>query len=232
MNLTKQIISAIAAIFAAIAVSFAQSYSIVPNDTVRITGVMEDLQTLSIQQINISIDTITLKWKKISENVPSKWEASVCDNSFCHTSLVDSGTMTPIIPNEYGLLLLHITPHVEFGTANVRYAVWDSNSPSVKDTLTYILTSVETLGIKEIENTSNFNIFPNPVNSNNFAIFADIQKGSSFSIIDIEGKVIQSGIFEGNSKSFSVENFPNSIYFISVFDQKKCLGTKKFAIQH
>ncbi len=231
MNVVKHIVISVAAIIVTTVVSFGQRYSLTPNDTVRIIGTMEDLETLSIQQVNISIDTITLKWEKISESVPAKWEANVCDNSFCNTSLVDSGTMKPIIPNEYGLLLLHITPHVEFGTAIVRYVVWDSANPSVKDTLTYILTVVETLGISKGENRYSFSIFPNPANDNIIITF-DNQAISSFSITDITGTVIQTGISEAKMKSVSVGNISNGIYFISIFDQKKCTGSKRFIIQH
>jgi hypothetical protein len=58
--------------------------------------------------------------------------------------------------------LLHITAHVNYGTATVRYAVWDIANPEIKDTLTYILTISATLGISETENKNGFNIFPNP----------------------------------------------------------------------
>lgn len=227
----KYIVTTLAAIIAATVVSFAQSYSIVPNDTIRITGLMEDLQTLSIQQVNISTDTIILKWKKISESVPSKWEALVCDNSFCNASLVDSGTMSPVFPNEYGLLLLHITPHFEFGTAIVRYEVWDNASPLLKDTLTYILTAVETLGMAEGESTNCISISPNPVKEN-FTIRFENQNGYVFSIVSFTGKVIQTGIFEANSISVSTENYPNGSYFVSIFDKKNNIDIRKFIVQH
>lgn len=231
MNRNKYIVIVVAAVIAATAVSFAQSYSIVPNDTIRITGLMEDLQTLSIQQVNISTDTIILKWKKISESVPSKWEASICDNSFCNTSLVDSGTMIPVFPNEYGLLLLHITPLVEFGTAIVRYEVWDNAKPKRKDTLTYILKAVETLGVSEIEKTNSFSISPNPA-SNTITLTLGGEIGCAFSIVDFSGKTIQLGIFEANTASIIAENFPNGVYFVSIFDKKNRQNTKKIIVQH
>ncbi len=123
---------------------------------------MEDLETLSIQQLNISTNNITLMWKKIYESVPPIWEASVCDNAFCNTSLVDNGIMNPIFPNDFGLLLLHITPHVNYGTAVVRYAVWDIANPALKDTLTYILTVNTTSGIEGSRKQKCFQHFSKP----------------------------------------------------------------------
>jgi hypothetical protein len=232
MNIFKYTITAVAVLFSATAVSFAQHYSIIPNDTIRIIGIMEDEQTLSIQQLNSSTDTITLHWKKISESVPSKWEASVCDNSFCNTSLADSGTMSPIIPADYGLLLLHITPHVTYGTAVVQYVVWDDTTPSIKDTLTYILTVFETMGINEAYNYYSFSIFPNPA-SDNLHIILPSESNDTFSITDISGTVIQKGTVLESSKFVSIENFPNGIYFILIFDpKKKYTFAKKIIVQH
>ena len=65
----------VAAIIAATEFSFSQSFLLVPNDSISITGILEDLQTLSILQQNNSTDTLHLKWQKISENVPLLWEA-------------------------------------------------------------------------------------------------------------------------------------------------------------
>ena len=121
-----------------------QNYAIIPNDSIEITGVLEDLQTLSIQQENAISDTIYLGWEKVSAIVPEFWEASVCDNSLCYASLLDSGLMNPVFPGEYGLLLIHCTPHVMGGTAIIRYCVWDLSDPDNKDTLTYTLHVITT----------------------------------------------------------------------------------------
>ncbi|CAN5618435.1 hypothetical protein BH11BAC1_BH11BAC1_20120 [soil metagenome] len=120
--------------------SIAQTYSISPNDTIQLTGALEDLQTLSISQINTSADTLNLMWRKVSESVPPNWDAYVCDNSICYTTLEDSGSMNPVLPSDYGFVLLHITPHVDYGTALIRYSVWDINNPGSIDTLTFRLT--------------------------------------------------------------------------------------------
>src|SRR5215203_24908 len=146
--LAKSFLS-VAVIIAAADSSFSQSYLIMPGDSVQFTGVFDHLQTLSIQQVNTSADTIQLAWRKVSESVPSNWEALVCDNVMCYTSLVDSGTMNPVMPGDYGFVLLHITPHNNYGTAVVRYAVWDIDNSSTKDTLTYILSLDSVSSISE-----------------------------------------------------------------------------------
>jgi len=230
MKLINQIVLSVAAIFAVTGISFAQSFSNTPNDTINIVGMMEDLETLSIQQLNISPNTITLKWKKVSESVPLLWEASVCDNQICNTTLVDSGMMNPVNPSDYGLLLLHITAHVNYGTATVRYAVWDIANPAMKDTLTYILTISATSSIAESENKSAFNIFPNPAKES-INIVSKLQTGFQFLITDVSGKEIEKGISETNSIAVNTQNLQNGVYTVSTFTENKLINTKQFLIQ-
>lgn len=226
----QNMVLSVAAILAATDFSFAQYFSNVPNDTINMVGMMEDLETLSIQQLNTSNKAITLKWQKVSESVPSVWEASVCDNITCNTSLVDSGTMNPVNPADYGLLLLHITPHVNYGKAIVRYAVWDIANPVLKDTLTYILTVTATSGIASSENKNAFSIFPNPAKES-INIISKLQTGFQFLITDISGKEIEKGISKTNTISVSTENLPNGVFNISIFTENKIINTKQFLIQ-
>ena len=230
MRIRFKFVLSVAVVIAATDISFAQSYSIVPNDTINMIGMMEDLETLSIQQLNVSTNTIQLKWSKVSENVPALWDASVCDNYTCYTSLLDSGSMNPISPNDYGFLLLHITPHVNYGTAIIRYVIWDVNAPWLRDTLTYILTVTATAGITDIENKNVFHIFPNPANEC-VSIISKLKTGFQFLVSDVSGKEIKKGISKANSISVNTENLQNGIYWISLFTENKIITTKQLIIQ-
>jgi len=231
MAYLKSIALLITLLFTVLGETIAQSYAIRPNDTISMAGMMEDLSTLTIEQVNTTSNTIILRWQKVSESVPANWEASVCDNQMCQTTLVDSGTMNPVLRSEYGLILLHITPHVNYGTCIVRYAVWDIASPSVKDTLTYILSMKETSEVRKVENKNEFSVFPNPV-KNNLQIFSDPQQGSWFLITDILGKTVLNGLIESKVMTLSTDKLQNGFYSISFFDKSKNISTKKFIVQH
>lgn len=231
MERVRGIVVAIIALFAIVSVSFAQSYSITPDDTVKMAGAMEDMETLSIQQVNTSNSIITLKWQKISASFPDKWEAAVCDNSLCNTSLVDSGMMNPVIPGDYGLLLLHITPHRNYGTAKVRYAVWNVATPSLRDTLTYILTVDETSGISESQSNKTFSIYPNPA-KDNISIGTSLQTDFQYFVTDVSGRVLQAGISKTDVTLVPTGNLLNGIYNISISDMNKVVSTQKIAVQH
>lgn len=209
----------------------AQRYRITPNDTIRITGMMEDLQTLSIEQFNTTSDTLTVRWKKISAIVPEKWEASVCDNSFCNTSLVDSGTMNPIFPSEYGLLLLHITPHVVYGTAEVRYVVWDIATPLIQDTLTYILSVSESSTVSEMTARDDYSVTPNPA-TEEITLRTSLLMGFQYRLIDNIGKIVFTGTLCNYSTSLETNKIPSGVYSLILFKNERIVETHRIIIQH
>jgi hypothetical protein len=215
MKTISKIILSVAALCAATDFSFAQTFSNTPNDTINITGMLEDLGTLTIQPLNISSDTITLKWKKVSESVPLLWDASVCDNANCYGSLVDSGMMTPLNPATLGLLLLHITPHVNYGTAVIRYAVWDIANPTLKDTLTFILTANATAGISEAENKNAVSIYPNP-SQGIFNVTSKQDDIKTITVSDNLGRIILQESINAKSALVNLTNEAKGIYFLKI----------------
>lgn len=213
MNVVNHLVLSVVAVIAATDISFAQAYSIIPNDTFKISGMMEDQQTLTISQLNTSGNIITLGWEKISESVPVGWDASVCDNRLCYGALEDSGTMNPIIPSETSFLLLKITGHVNYGIAVIRYAVWNVNNPTMRDTLTYVMT-IQNTGIAE-KVMHPFTIFPNPANDL-VNIQSRVHTKFTCSLMDLTGKEVQTGHSNANSIILSTENLPNGIYFLKL----------------
>ena len=124
MRNLKYLALVVVAFCVATTISFAQTYTIYPQKISTSNALLEDLQTLIIRQVNITNDTLQLHWKKVSASVPDSWEASICDNQLCNTTLPDSGSMGLVMPNDYGFLLIHCTPHVSLGSAIIRYSVF------------------------------------------------------------------------------------------------------------
>jgi len=191
-------------------------------------GLLEDLQTLTIEQHNTTLGVINLKWKKISESVPANWDASVCDNKICFTTLVDSGSMLPVGPGDYGFLLLHITPHVNYGTAIVQYAVWCIADPNHIDTLTYILNSNANSAVGEIEKRD-ITIFPNPAKEK-INITSNYSSGFKFFIYDIFGKEITRGNSGSDSFTFLTGDLKEGIYNVSVEEKNSPVIKKNFIV--
>jgi hypothetical protein len=200
-------------------ITFAQTYTLNPNDSIVISGMLEDQQTLTIEQQNISGDTLQLAWVKISESVPALWESYVCDNSFCYTSLADSGMMQPFAPSGNGFLLVHFTPHVNYGTAVVRYAVWDVNTPNLKDTLTFILDVSNPSGIPDSEIESLFSIYPNPA-SGSININSKSKKEFSVELINENGEMVYSIHNVSGHVTLDVKS-AQGIYFVQLATSSK-----------
>ncbi|MEO5572815.1 MAG: T9SS type A sorting domain-containing protein [Bacteroidia bacterium] len=222
MKKIRQAVLIVAAWFAATAISDAQSYSLSPNDTIIAYGIMEDLETLIIQQNNITTDTLQLKWKKVSESVPPNWDISVCDNQNCYTTLEDSGTMNPVNPNDYGFLLIHCTPHVNFGTAIIRYAVWNINFPNLKDTLTFIIHANPTgIAVVSLDAPSVW-IAQNKIHLQN-----NKDDFYSISFMDMNGKeVFKTNI--SNESEYELPGLPISVYIIQLYGKQKLYMQKVF----
>ena len=201
-----------------------QTYSIQPNDTIQTSGMMNDFEQLSIQQKNISSNPIIIKWKKVSENVPKNWAASVCDNKICYTSLVDSGIMNPIAPNNTGFLLTDITPQINDGTAIIRYAIWDTAFPNNVNTLTYI-HSVNKSGIESEIHNNLFNLSPNP-SSDQIILRTSFDIGSVFIIEDIVGRTILSGIISSNTMRISLSALNTGVYIFQIQSKQKFYSQK------
>lgn len=224
----KNLLLLAAAIFAAANNIDAQSFINTPNDTIVKFGMLEDLETLSIQQVNVGSKSIVFKWKKVSEKVPALWEAAVCDNTICNTTLVDSGIMNSVAPQEYGLILLHITPRINSGTAIVRYAVWDTANPLQIDTLTYILIVNEITRVYRFEKENKFNVFPNP-SLDCIYITSLITSNFPYVISNQNGLEVSRGILSSNK--VKITNLWNGIYFISIFNNDRKIETLKIEIQ-
>jgi hypothetical protein len=204
--------------------SFAQSYSTSPNDTFKVVGYMEDLQTLTISQLNLTNDTLYFQWEKVSETVPANWEASVCDNKVCYTTLMDTGSTNPVFGGDSGFLLLHVTAHVNYGTAVVRYAIWDIDNPALKDTLTFITTVSEPSDINEKENRNAFNIFPNPAR-NKVSIISPACETYSLTIFNSAGDKIYSADAAPNHQ-LSTADWLSGIYFVQLKSNNQFITQK------
>ncbi len=201
----------------ATSIGFSQSYSISPNDTIEVNAVMDDLHTLIISQINSTSDSLFLKWAKVSSNVPAGWEISICDNQLCNTNLADSGSMKPVLAGEYGFLLIHATPHLDSSTAIVRYAVWDSITPSQRDTLTWIIHILPSTNTNKINSKKVDLIYPNPANES-FYISTTNQFAASYILYDSQFRNVQTGNLDFDRTRISSIDLSSGMYFIRIQD--------------
>ncbi|MEY3237710.1 MAG: hypothetical protein RI883_1811 [Bacteroidota bacterium] len=199
---------------------YGQNYFHSPNDTLITNTSIDGQVTMNITQVHPNNDTLHFNWNKLDVIMPFGWEANICDNSYCYTSLVDSGTTLPVLPGDDGLMLIHCTPHITEGTAIIRYTISEENTPLQIDTLTWIINAT-VAGIN-----STISSFPKIwVNNNQLHIEELLGNFSTLVIYNSLGQIA----FDAQINYENIIQLPAlipSIYFIklvgehSVFSQK------------
>ncbi len=202
----------IAVLFTAIHTSRAQSYYNMPGDTLSSTAAFNDISVFNITQVHPTADTLYFNWYRQSVSMPSAWEASICDNGNCYTSLRDSGMMTPIVPGDDGLMSLHLDPGTTPGTGVIRYVLYTSNAPQQTDTLTWIITAGNTSGI-----TTRQEAHPTVVSDGRQLLCSNLggQFTSAF-LYAANGHVLLRQKITGNETRIPMEAYPAGIYILKL----------------
>ena len=129
-------------------------------------------------------------------------EAPVFD-SYVHSMDETTGEMVDVAPE--GILFL---------TADENHSEYDVliSSHEVSGTTTIFKIEDNTIGLEE-NNDVNITVYPNPV-VNTLNIEGNFQFGSTYTLTDVNGKVIQSNILNTNTIDVSLLN--NGVYILSI----------------
>ena len=199
----------------------AQTFTNAPNDTIIGSLAMDEVTVFDIIQNNIQSDTIILSWSKVSALVPDQWVALICDNDVCYSDLYEGGTMIPVYTGQNGLMSLHVTAHVNPGTAIIQYGVWDNNYPTEVDTLTWIVSSFQT-GINTLEEDS-FTVF---LSGNSMVIHRKDLSINHFQVLDLNGRLIMDFPLNKDLTSFDISNLSECIYFVKAKSDQRVFVQK------
>jgi hypothetical protein len=187
----------------------AQSYVLVPGDSIVGTIAMEDLTVFNFEQHNNSSDTLALSWQKLDAVVPTGWEATMCDNTICYTDLHDSSTQM-VFPGEYGLASLHVTAHSTPGTAVVRYLLWDNAAPTVIDTLTWIIA----LNVTTIESPESEDFYISQTSNGLVVNYQNDAARRVLTLCNVSGKTVRSVVTTKASVAIDTQGLPSGLYIV------------------
>jgi hypothetical protein len=157
---------------------------------------------------NIKKSPIVFAYEKVIVDFPTVWDVSFCDNRNCFASFLDKDTMAKVAPNAEASLKITVFPNGKADTAVVKYALWDYENTSDRDTLTwniYIRWSAETKSWK----SEAVQVYPNPVDDVlNVSNLGD----AVLEVVDSRGAVVK------NTKSvegrMDVSELASGLYFI------------------
>lgn len=200
-------------------------YSFSPSTTLIVN---QDLNTMiydSIHILNISSDTVELKWKLISYDTLNGTYFDFCSSGTCWIGMPDSGSFAPIEPGGFGFAGMHFwtgnVPH----TSSTKIWVYENGSPAVGDTLTYILTG-QPLGTEEYYGNNNlFSIGPNPARDFLNITSKNVQ-AECISFYNSKGQLLHS--YPG-ATIIDLSPYPNDCYFV-IISFKAGISSKRILI--
>lgn len=182
-----------------------------PSTYLNISLPPNTLTAAQINMINQTSGSLTLKWLKYTNTIPSTWSASLCDYNTCYTGIPNVGTMTPINGLTQGFIKIEVNPFTYTGTAKVVVYVYSGSTPTLGDTLVFDFIAS---GTTEIQNQPQFekekvNLLANAIHIQNYASDNDIL------VVDMSGKIVlQKSILPHANEIFYTNNLPSGLYFI------------------
>ena len=203
---------------ATVQVTFAQSYTHSPNDTIIANANYDDFNVYNIIQLHPTNDTLFFKWKKLNVTMPNTWEASICDVGHCYTSIVDSSSMDAVVTGDIGLISLHLNPHFQSGTGIVQVLFWEASTPTQIDTLTWIISTTP-LVIENQNVKNNISIYPNPT-TEILNISTPFENGFDYVLTNITGRIIYQNHSNSKNTFLQTSHFANGNYFLTVLNNK------------
>jgi hypothetical protein len=141
---------------------------------------------------NLKKSAIVFAYEKLSVDYPSVWDVSFCDNRNCFATFVNNDTMAKVAPNAEASLKITVFPNGKADTALVKYALWDYDNPTDRDTLTW------NIYIRWGADTKSWMVdmllaYPNPVADVLHVMGVDACKGQ---LIDAKGSVVRDVVLE------------------------------------
>ena len=207
------------------------SFTWSPNDTI-IQDVNPDLYTeILIEQINTSGDTLELGIEVVKNTIDPSWDGMICLQGLCLGEIRPEGftsQMTPISGEINGYTKLTVYPAGGTQSGELRIRVFNINNPTDGDTCTWIVNSVPSVGVNEIESNTCL-VFPNPSTE-----FVNIESGSEFDkieVLDLQGRILVSQkVSKTSSFQLNISKLKSANYIVRLFNGQEVLNSKNLSI--
>lgn len=141
---------------------------------------------------NLKKTAIVFAYEKVSVDYPTAWDVSFCDNRNCYATFLNNDTMAKVAPNAEASLKITVFPNGKADTAVVKYAIWDFDNPSDRDTIIW------NIYVRWGANTQSWivdmaTVYPNPVKDVLTVMGVVSNKGQ---LVDAKGSFLKSVILD------------------------------------
>lgn len=162
---------------------------------------------------NVSGTTMKLVYQKIDDNYNAGWWVSFCDNYDCFASFIARDTFAPISDQGTAEWKITATPNKIADTSTVRYAIWDAATPNVKDTVSFTFMAAAANSVA-LTPSLEYTIYPNPASQ--LLTVEGLQLPTSFSIVSLDGRIMQSGVLGVDEKNIDIATLPVGTYTVEL----------------
>ncbi len=218
----KYILSLIA--LALVASSYAQTLSFTKGNNLNFGLEQSGVIDCKIYFKNITGKSLNLKYKKIDSDLNAGWTVTLCDNFNCVANLPDSGDYYPVAIDETTEMKISINTNGIADTCTVKYAIYNVETPTQVDTLTFNFVLKWNLSAASAV-FSNVSIFPNPASSN---IHITGIENADYVISDITGKQVMAGAVYQNT-TVNTQGL-KGFYFVTIAKNNE-LFTQKLVVE-
>ena len=193
-------------------------YSFSPSTTIVKYQYRNSLSYDSIHIANNSTDTLRLHWKLILNDTMGGSYFDFCSSGNCWLGMPATGSFPAIIPGGFGYAGAHFWTANLAVTSTAKIFVYKEGFPTIGDTLTYILHTVNGSGIETKDEAENLiSVYPNPASDRIIISRRNTSMGemkASFS--NINGAVIFTTSSLKALTEIPLDNIAEGIYFITV----------------
>jgi hypothetical protein len=150
----------------------------------------------------------------------------VIDNNLSWPSVIPSGTMLPVAPQEDGFLRLDFYPFQTTGSAMVRYKLWDDAFPLEIDTLTYLIDVITS--VSPTIDPATVAIYPNPATDVlNIQTGMKMSPGAVMQLYAVDGKLVATSEMPTHGNlNFPVSGFAKGLYLLRIADSARAMHTR------
>ena len=212
------------------AMAFSQNFTVAPSNTMdeQINLNVYTTTTINLEHNAATSDSVEITWEIIENTMLSGWDYSWCAYLDCFGSNITTGTFDKFGPGQTAFFKVNLNPMSVSGNGYVKVKIFDTNNPSMIDTLTYNYDAVLSTNSTELDDK--INIFPNPVTGNDVTI-SGITENSSINIIDLNGKTVYSNTASTNNTTVNVELLNKGIYFLTLSTEGVYYSTHKLVVK-
>jgi len=198
---------------------FTQSFFPVPGPVLEKEVAFNQANECYLFFNNPSGDSLQLRWRSLSADMPDGWAADLCDYGLCYVGIPPNGTMNVVFDTIQPYLKLIVQPGATPGSAWFWFRVFEKDNEDNYADVYFSLFTPGTTGAPEPGEVS-LNVFPNPVSE----LLSVENKGTSEKqarLLDTAGRLVwKQSLPPGGRNTIETGMLPEGAYFLHAAGEK------------